>query len=168
MDTDLDLDTEVRTYLEAHRVGHLATADRSGQPHLVPVTFALTGNAVVLVIDEKPKRTHGSFLKRMRNIRANPQVAFLVDDYDEDWNRLSYILMLGRAEIVDSAGPVYADALARLAQRYAQYRCGQLTPGRNPVVRISPVRVHRWQAADVAHVAADRERQARRQPRQRS
>ena len=141
------LTAALRSYLERHRVGHLATADGAGRPHLVPVTFALTDDAVVFVIDEKPKRSHGTALKRMRNIVANPQVAFLVDDYDDDWRRLAYAMIVGRAEIVATSGPAYADALARLRTRYPQYRDLELTPERNPIVRITAERIHRWSAA---------------------
>ena len=141
------LSAALRSYLELHPVGHLATADGAGQPHLVPVTFALTDDAIVFVVDEKPKRAHGTALKRMRNILANPQVAFLVDDYDDDWTRLAYALIVGRAEIVAAHGPAYADALARLRARYPQYRDLDPAPERNPVVRIIPERIHRWSAA---------------------
>lgn len=140
------LTTEVRRYLERHRVGHLATADGAARPHLVPVTFALTADAIVFVIDEKPKAAHGTGSKRMRNMLANPQVAFLVDHYDDDWTRLTYALIVGRAEIVARPGPPYADALVHLRARYPQYRDLDLTPERNPVVRIVPERIHRWSA----------------------
>lgn len=138
---------DVRAYLESHRVGHLATADHEGAPHLVPVVFAVMDNDIVFVVDEKPKRAHGRALKRLRNIAVNPRVAFLVDDYSEDWSRLCYVLVQGDAEIIDDTGELHDRALGHLRARYAQYRDMRLTPGRHPVVRIRPVRVHRWQAA---------------------
>ncbi len=140
------LTVDLRRALEAHRVGHLATADAAGRPHLVPITFAISHDAVVFVVDEKPKRTYGRRLKRVRNILANPQVAFLVDDYDEDWRRLGYTMIQGAAEVIDTSGPIYDEAIACLRQRYVQYRDMRLTPARNPVIRISPERVHRWEA----------------------
>jgi PPOX class probable F420-dependent enzyme len=141
-------DPALRAYLEAHRVGHLGTADVHAAPHVVPVTFALATDAIVFIIDEKPKRAHGTRLKRMRNIVANPHVAFLVDDYDENWDRLGYALLRGRAEIVDRAGPTYGDAVLRLRARYPQYERMDPTPKRNPVVRITPEHVHWWRAMD--------------------
>jgi PPOX class probable F420-dependent enzyme len=141
------LTDELRSYLDAHRVGHLATSDHEGTPHLVPVVFAVMNDAIVFVVDEKPKRTHGRALKRMRNIAANPRVAFLVDDYDDDWSRLGYALFQGDAEIIDGPGVDYDQAVAHLRTRYAQYRDMPLEPARNPVVRIHPRRAHRWQAA---------------------
>ena len=134
----------LRRELEAHRVGHLATADSVGVPHLVPVTFAISGDTIVFVVDEKPKRNHGTGIKRVRNILANPTVAFLVDRYDEDWDRLAYVLVRGRAAVVDSAGPDYDAATRALRSRYPQYRTLTLTPSRNPVIQIIPEHVHRW------------------------
>ncbi len=140
------LTADLRAYLEAHRVGYLATADGSGVPHVVPVTFALLDDDIVFVVDEKPKRAHGRALKRTRNISANPQVAFLVDDYDDDWARLGFALLRGDAKIVEVSGRAYDRALEHLRARYVQYRDMPLSPARNPVVRIRPRHVHRWQA----------------------
>ncbi|MCI0687582.1 MAG: pyridoxamine 5'-phosphate oxidase family protein, partial [Sporichthyaceae bacterium] len=77
---------EARRRLGAARLGHLATADRDGRPHVVAATFALHGDHLYVAVDHKPKRS--SDLKRLRNIAGNPRVAFLVDHYDEDWSRL--------------------------------------------------------------------------------
>ena len=65
-----------RRFVETRRVGHLATADAGGAPYLVPVCFALESETLYITIDEKPKR-RGVPLKRVRNIRENPQTAFL-------------------------------------------------------------------------------------------
>ncbi len=77
-----------RRFLEHHRVAHLATADREGAPHVVPVCFAVAGGALYITIDEKPKRPPAAGLKRLRNIAENPAVAVVVDRYDEDWTRI--------------------------------------------------------------------------------
>ena len=42
--------------MTAQRVGRLATADARGNPHVVPVCFALTDDTLYITIDEKPKR----------------------------------------------------------------------------------------------------------------
>ena len=74
-----------RGFVETRRVGHLATADAGGAPHLVPVCYALAGEALYITIDEKPKRRDVP-LKRVRNILENPQTAFVVDRWDENWS----------------------------------------------------------------------------------
>jgi PPOX class probable F420-dependent enzyme len=88
-----------RRFVETRRVGHLATADAGGAPFLTPVCFGLDGDTVYITIDEKPKRRDVP-LKRVRNIRENPNTAFLVDRYDEDWTRLGYVMLRGPAEIL--------------------------------------------------------------------
>jgi PPOX class probable F420-dependent enzyme len=132
-----------RTFVDRSRVGHLATADRGGKPHVVPLCYARDGDAVYFVVDEKPK-TPGKRLKRLRNIAENPSVALVVDFYDEDWRRLEYLLIQGRAEIVSDEAEWHR-ALDLLRARYPQYRSMRLEPGRNEVVRIDATSVHHWQ-----------------------
>jgi PPOX class probable F420-dependent enzyme len=88
-------------FLETSRVGRLATADAKGEPHLIPVCYAVIGENAYITVDEKPKRTDIA-LKRIRNIRENPAVALTVDRWDEDWSRLAWVMLRGRADILDA------------------------------------------------------------------
>jgi len=110
-----------RDFLTAQRVGHLATADAQGHPHVVPVCFALGDTTLYITIDEKPKRSSGRPLKRLRNIAENPAAAFVADRYDEDWSRLGWVMLRGHAEIL-AAGNEHDAAQALLSQRYPQLR----------------------------------------------
>ncbi|HEY1298453.1 MAG TPA: pyridoxamine 5'-phosphate oxidase family protein, partial [Chloroflexota bacterium] len=49
------VDQQTRHFLERQRVAHLATADASGAPHVVPICFALLAETLYIAIDEKPK-----------------------------------------------------------------------------------------------------------------
>jgi hypothetical protein len=69
----------------------------------VPVCFAISGNALYVAIDEKPKRRPVTALKRLRNIAENPAVAVIVDRYAEDWARLGWVMLRGRAEVLREA-----------------------------------------------------------------
>ena len=124
----------------AQRLGRLATADAAGAPHVVPVCFALEGATLYITIDEKPKRGPRT-LKRLRNIGENPRVAFVADRYDEDWQRLGWVMLRGRAEIID-AGSEHDRAQALLRQHYTQYRAMQLDG--LPVIAIRIERVTSW------------------------
>lgn len=139
------LDAAARACLARHRVARLATADADGVPHLVPLCYARVGDRLVFVVDAKPKRRTGRALKRMRNIAANPAVAFLVDDYADDWRRLAFLLVHGTAAVIDDARR-RARALAALRARYPQYRAMDLDGPDHPVVAITPLRVHAWRA----------------------
>lgn len=138
------LTDEQRERLDAFRMGHLATADANGQPHLVPVCYAAVGDAVYIVIDEKPKRTKR--LKRLRNVDENARVAFLVDHYDDDWTRLEYLMIRGPAARVTDEGEFHR-ALEKLRERYPPYRDMPLTFEANPMIRITPEKVNHWHAA---------------------
>lgn len=138
----LTMDT-VRDFLTFARIGHLATADATGLPHNVPLCFWFDGARFYFAIDEKPKRGRAMALRRMRNIAANPNVALIVDHYEEHWHNLAYVLVQGRAGVVEEREE-YLLALRNLRDKYPQYRAMALSIENNPVVRIDPVRVHLW------------------------
>lgn len=127
-------------FLDRCRVGHLATADAQGAPQVVPVCFACTDTALYVTIDAKPKGPVAG-LKRLRNIIANPQVAFVADHYDEDWSRLGWVMLRGSAEIL-KAGPEHDDAQALLRARYPQYRAMPIED--LPVIALRVARVTTW------------------------
>jgi PPOX class probable F420-dependent enzyme len=129
-----------RRFLENRRVGHLATADASGMPHVVPVCFAAQENAAYITIDQKPKGDPRA-LKRLRNIAGNPVAALVADRYDEDWTRLGWLMLRGRAEILDS-GAEHDMAQQLLRARYPQY--GGMELAELPVIAIRIERVASW------------------------
>lgn len=139
MQPDRLLSDQQRHFLDARRVGHLATADARGAPHVVPVCYALAGDCAYITIDEKPKRVGP--LKRVRNILDNPAVALVVDRYDEDWSRLGWVMLRGRAEIL-AAGAEHDRAQALLCGRYPQLRAMQITA--LPVIAIRIERASGW------------------------
>ena len=124
-------------------VGRLATADADARPYVIPVCFAYDGEGGVIysALDGKPKRSSLGGLRRVRNIRANPQAALVVDHYAEDWSELWYLLIRGRAEVVAS-GAEPARAVALLRAKYRQYR--EMAIDGNPVIRLTPERVVGW------------------------
>ena len=129
-----------RSFIDAHPVARLATADARGMPHAVPICFVVLDNTLYLTIDEKPKQD-ARRLKRLRNIAENNQVAVIVDRYDDDWSRLGWVMLRGAAEIIET-GAEHAAAQAALKARYPQYRAMEL--GGLPVVAVRIARVARW------------------------
>ena len=113
-------------FLTAQRVGRLASADAQGRPHVVPVCFAIDGANLYVTIDGKPKRAAARPLKRLRNIMANPALAFVADRYDDDWRQLGWVMLRGNAEIL-AEGQEHDHAQALLRDRYPQYRAMQLS-----------------------------------------
>jgi PPOX class probable F420-dependent enzyme len=133
---------EARNRFAGARVARLATTDADKHPHLVPIVFALAGEAVYSAVDTKPKRT--TALRRLANVAANPRVAVLVDHYDEDWRTLWWVRADGSARVLDGKELEGRQALALLVERYPQYR-DQPPPG--PVLAIDVERWSSWSAA---------------------
>jgi PPOX class probable F420-dependent enzyme len=128
--------------LRAARVGRLATAGPDGIPHVVPFVFAVEDRTVYWAVDAKPKRSRE--LKRLANIRANPNVEILVDAYEEDWRQLWWVRAKGAARILD-AGDESDRALQLLTRKYDQYGTD---PPPGPMVAIEVAAVVSWEARE--------------------
>lgn len=119
----------------ASPVARLATADASGVPHAVPVTFVVLDDVLYFAVDHKPKSTWQ--LRRLRNIQENPAVTVLVDHYDKDWSTLWWARADGRGAVLEDEQE-RRRAVGLLCGKYAQY---EDTPPQGPVVA---VRIERW------------------------
>ena len=133
-------DEEARRRVAAARVARLASVDPNGRPHVVPCCFALSGDRIVSVVDQKPKQTLQ--LRRLENIRRCPDVQLVVDHYDDDWTVLWWVRVSGQGRVVDR-GPARDAAVDLLATKYEQYR-DQRPAG--PVLVIDITRIIGWQA----------------------
>lgn len=126
--------SEARERFAAQRVARLATVGDDGQPHVVPIVFAVAGDTVYSAVDQKPKRT--TALRRLANVEANPAVSVLVDHYEEDWDRLWWARADGRGRVLeDPDDDEVIKALALLKQRY---------PRQTAVGAVLAVDVQRW------------------------
>jgi PPOX class probable F420-dependent enzyme len=112
-------EADARSRLASARVARLGTAGSDGQPHVVPVTFAVDGDLIYTAVDHKPKTTFN--LRRLRNIAENPRVAILADHYSEDWDTLWWVRVDGRATVLENNDAV-RHQLDKLAERYQEYR----------------------------------------------
>ena len=148
---------EALARVRAARVGRLATVTPDGLPHVVPFVFAVVGGGAVghgigdgnkvtayWVVDDKPKRT--SNIQRLRNIERNPVVVFVVDEYDDDWERLWWVRCSGSARIVDDVVERRA-ALEALGAKYPPY---EADPPSGRVVAIDIERITGWRASETS------------------
>jgi PPOX class probable F420-dependent enzyme len=133
------ISARVGSFLRWCRVAHLATADAAAVPHVVPVCFALEGASVYVTVDGKPKSGRG--LKRLANLAANPACCLVADRWDEDWARLGWVMLHGRAEILEG-GAEHGAAQDLLRARYVQYRSMELAG--LPVIAMRVARVRSW------------------------
>jgi PPOX class probable F420-dependent enzyme len=131
-------EAEARRRFGAAAVARLATVGIDGRPHIVPISFALDGDAIYFAVDAKPKRT--ADLKRLRNIAANPAVSVLADHYEDDWRKLWWVRIDGTARVLTDPAQA-TGAIDLLASRYEQYR--RARPA-GPVVAVAIGRWSRW------------------------
>ena len=129
-------------FTQTQRVARLATADAGGHPHIVPVCYAFDGISFYIPLDEKPKKVAESQLRRVRNIEARHEASLLIDQYDDDWSRLGYVLVHGLAGLLQPVDSLHAQALVLLRERYVQYRTMELE--KHLVIVIIPDSVTSW------------------------
>ncbi|HEX4981143.1 MAG TPA: TIGR03668 family PPOX class F420-dependent oxidoreductase [Ilumatobacteraceae bacterium] len=121
------------------RVARLGTLGTDGAVRLVPICFAVVGDHVVSAVDHKPKRT--GQLRRLDDMVASGMATVLVDHYDDDWSRLWWVRIRGRATVHDPGDRSAAPALAALVAKYTQYRDH---PPAGSVYRIAIDEIRSW------------------------
>jgi PPOX class probable F420-dependent enzyme len=126
--------------VETARVARLAYLDGDGHPRVLPVTFAVTGDAIWSAIDEKPKRAAEP--ARVEYLRRRPESALLVDEYNDDWSRLLWGQLMGRVDVLPASSA--PEAMAALAAKYADYA---RRPPPGPLLRLTVERALSWRAA---------------------
>ncbi len=128
-------------FLQSQPVARLATADRHGLPHVIPVCFVVIAGTLYIQIDQKPKQSPTRPLKRIRNLEDNPNVTIIVDRYDDDWSKLAWVMLRGTAEIL-SGNEEYRAAQQELVSRYPQYQMMNLSD--LPIIAVRITRVTEW------------------------
>ena len=111
---------------------------------MVPVCFVYDANCIYTPIDSKPKSVPAGRLKRVRNIIENPRVSLVIDEYSEDWSKLYYIIIHGRAELLYE-GQEHNACLKLLSDKYKQYIDMGLEALEAPVIKITPEKIISWQ-----------------------
>ena len=133
----------VEEFIERARVARLATIDSEFKPHLVPVVFVFDGNHFFIPVDEKRKTAKPEKLKRIRNIQDNPNVTLLIDEYSEDWTKLAFVMIQGKASVAtkEEGNIQVREAYKKLMSKYLQYqkvRVGEMC------IIITPKNVASW------------------------
>jgi PPOX class probable F420-dependent enzyme len=130
------LTKKVSKLLADERVCRVATADRDGQPHLVPVCHVMVG--------EKIYFGSGNDAGKVQNLRQNPRLALTVDLYSDDWTHLKGVMVQGTATLIER-GPRFQQARARLYEKYPQYsEEAALATSDSVIVEVTPTHVFTW------------------------
>ena len=133
---------EERAFVADARVGRLATVNERGRPHAVPICFALVDEMLITPLDEKTKTVGPRALRRVRNIETNSHVAVIVDRYVDDWSRLCWVQIRGRASLLETDAEAHSAAVDALRAKYDQYADHALEE--HPAIRIAPDAISSW------------------------
>ena len=146
------LDEVQRKFAAAARTATLATTSPSGRPRLVPICFVIGADdrigrpRLYSPLDEKPKRSADPHdLARVHDLLVLPEASLLVDHWSEDWSRLGWLRLHGRAELIEPEPherEEHATALAQLREKYPQY-VGQDLEHR-PLIRVTIDEARSW------------------------
>jgi PPOX class probable F420-dependent enzyme len=136
-----ELPAWAQSMLDSERVARLAYLDADDLPRVLPVVYALADDAVWGVIDTKPKRS--PVPARVPWLKRRPEVALCVDAYDDDWERLAWVQLLGTVAFVEVGDE--PEVLHALRERYPQYEA-RTPPG--PLLRFDVERALWWRIAD--------------------
>ena len=124
-----------REFLETARVARLATVSGGGSPHAVPICPLFEKGLFYLGTDRETVK--------VRNLRANPRVALVFDDYTEDWRHLRGVLVEGEARVI--GGRAFCTVRTRLYRKFLQYEAiAPLTDRDALAIEIKPLRKVSW------------------------
>lgn len=140
---------DIEDFIQRARVARLATVGSEFKPHLVPTVFVFDGSHFFIPVDEKRKKAKPENLRRIKNIRGNPNVALLIDEYSEDWTRLAFVMIQGTASVMESrkqANIKLRQAQEELATKYIQYQ--KIGIGKMCIV-IKPEKVVSWRSSQL-------------------
>jgi PPOX class probable F420-dependent enzyme len=157
MATEPILSAAERAFLIGERRAILATVGAEGMPRLVPVCFVVAEKddklgrpRIYSPIDEKSKASPDPHkLARVRDLLILPAATLLVDRWDEDWTRLGWLRLYGRAELLEPQPHEVEEhgwAVGALRAKYEQYAGHQLET--RPIIRITADRSVSWGRLD--------------------
>ncbi len=138
----LKLNQKTMTLIKGAKVARLATVDQKSHPYVVPVVFVFHENSFFIPLDEKVKTVNARKLKRIKNIEKNPNVTLLIDKYQNDWKKLFFLMIHGKATVIDEKNNKSMDKIHKLLiSKYPQYK--RIGVG-NSCITINPTKVTYW------------------------
>lgn len=123
-------------FIGLQRVCRVATVNREGVPHNVPVCLVLDGGRIYFA-----SAADGT---KVRNIQATGHVAMAFDEYTEVWSGLKGILVWGTGRVIET-GPTFRQVRKLLYRRYPQYEgYAALEEEASVIVEVTPTRKFSW------------------------
>ncbi len=138
----MKLNQKTKALIKGAKVARLATVDQKSHPYVVPVVFVFHENSFFIPLDEKVKAVNARKLKRVKTIEKNPNVTLHIDKYQNDWKKLFFLMIHGKATLIDDKNSKLMDKIHKLSiSKYPQYK--KIGIG-NSFITINPTKVTFW------------------------
>ena len=118
-------------FLEQNEMCRFASASKSGEPHVVPVSYLWENNLAYIVTD------YGT--RKLRNLRENPQAAILVDTAGTQ----KLLLISGPVELIEK-GEEYRRLYKLFHSRLGWVKRDPWKEGEAPFVKLMPTFKSGW------------------------
>lgn len=123
-------------FLKHARVIRVATVGPGSMPHAVPVCPLLERGVIYFGTDKNTRK--------IKNLKGNPRIALVLDEYSEDWSYIRGVLVQGRAEVIESAAE-FRRIRNLLYEKFQQYKKeAQLDQKDSVIVRVTPEKTVSW------------------------
>lgn len=124
-----------RDFVASMRVVRVATVDPDGIPHNVPVCPLMEKDRIFFATERTARKN--------RNIRTNPNVTLVFDEYTEAWDYLRGVMIQGTARVVSAAE--FRRLRKRIYAKFSQYESKAALGERDSViVEVKPERKFSW------------------------
>ncbi len=138
----LKLNQKTKALIKGAKVARLASVDQKSHPYVVPIVFVFHENSFFIPLDEKVKTVNPRKLKRVKNIEKNTNVTLLIDKYQNDWKKLFFLMIHGKATVIDGKNNKLMDKIHKLLiSKYPQYK--KIGIG-NSCITIHPTKLTYW------------------------
>lgn len=120
-----------REFLERHEVGRLATVDKKGLPHVVPVCYLFRKGFFYVATD------YGT--RKYKNVRENPKAALVVDTYKPH----KAVMVQGRVEVLER-GEEFRKIREEFYRKFEWAREDPWEEGEAPILKLIPEKKVSW------------------------
>jgi nitroimidazol reductase NimA-like FMN-containing flavoprotein (pyridoxamine 5'-phosphate oxidase superfamily) len=132
----MKLKKKEKDFISLQRVIRVATVDKNGVPHNVPVCHIMEGNNIYFATGKKSKK--------IKNLTENGKVVLVCDEYSEIWSDLKGVFIQSEARVI-SKGSKFCKLRKLLYQKYPRYeREAPIEEGKTVFVEVIPLNVVSW------------------------
>ncbi|NMD28034.1 MAG: hypothetical protein GYA81_08730 [Chloroflexi bacterium] len=132
----------INTFLSEPLIARMATADKSGQPHVVPVWFAWDGSALWV--------SAFSSTRKVKDLEENPLISVAIDETKDD-DATRAVILEGKAELLREPAEFLKRQFTWIYARYvgeehvgeAKYQDWIVDP-ENTLIKLVPLKVFTW------------------------